>query len=125
MITPMICTPQVTIRIDCAGCGALVEHHTAGFLSAQARCDRMDAEGWACPNCDGKEPRISVAVAMLPDPIATVRQVHPRAFALPPGALCGQWSIIPHANSSPLDWPMAKGDTEAAAWLAAAERVCA
>ena len=50
---------------------------------------------------------------------------HPRAFALPPGALCGQWSIIPHANSSPLDWPMAKGDTEAAAWLAAAERVCA
>ena len=61
MITPMIRTPQVTIRIDCAGCGAL----------------------------------------------------------------CGQWSIIPHANSSPLDWPMAKGDTEAAAWLAAAERVCA
>ena len=125
MITPMIRTPQVTIRIDCAGCGALVEHHTAGFLSAQARCDRMDAEGWACPNCDGKEPRISVAVAILPDPIATVRQVHPRAFALPPGALYSEWSIIPDAAVSPLPKRIASGATEAEAWAAAAERVIA
>ena len=84
----------------------------------------MDAEGWACPNCDGKEPRISVAVAMLPDPIATVRQVHPRAFALPPCPANGRpnWSVYPHA-----EWPpdsIAEGPTEAAAWLAAAERVC-
>ena len=37
MITPMIRTPQVTIRIDCAGCGALVEHHTAAWLAAAER----------------------------------------------------------------------------------------
>lgn len=124
MIAPMIRTPQVTIRIDCAGCGALAEHHTAGFLSAQARCDRMDAEGWACPNCDGKEPRISVAVAMLPDPIATVRQVHPYAYCRPPVGPGFAWAVMEHA-AAPWGPAIAEGPTEAAAWLAAAERVCA
>ena len=125
MSIPMIRTPQVTIRIDCAGCGALAEHHTAGFLSAQARCDRMDAEGWACPNCDGTEPRISVAVAMLPDPIATVRQVHPYAYCRPPLAAGAPWAVMHHPADHFCGAPIAEGATEAAAWLAAAERVCA
>ena len=61
----------------------------------------------------------------MPDPIATVRQVHPYAFALPPCPANGRpnWSVYPHA-----EWPpdsIAEGPTEAAAWLAAAERVCA
>jgi Lar family restriction alleviation protein len=55
--------------------------------------------------------------------VEVVRRKHPKAFALPPGALSGRWTIIPHANSSPLPRPIAEGDSEAAAWEAAAKVV--
>ncbi len=127
MSTTMILTPQAVFRVACQ-CGENVHkfsnYHAAIQERDRLRIVRLQETEDAC-ECLGSAWTVDWHTEWLPDPIATVRQVHPRAFALPPGALCGQWSIIPHANSSPLDWPMAKGDTEAAAWLAAAERVCA
>ena len=123
MSTTMILTPQAVFRVTCAGCNST--RSGGAFLSRTEAQALASQEQPACGICGSVRRSMYWVFEERPDPIATVRQVHPRAFALPPGALCGQWSIIPHANSSPLDWPMAKGDTEAAAWLAAAERVCA
>ena len=119
----MINTPQLVFRVSCP-CGGTAQGGFDDYLAARAAKERLVESGAKCI-CGGNAWGLYWRSEWRPDPVATVRQVHPRAFALPPGALCGQWSIIPHANSSPLDWPMAKGDTEAAAWLAAAERVCA
>jgi hypothetical protein len=122
MSTTMILTPQLVFRVSCA-CG---ETDQGGFDNYPAVCaakQRLIESGANCI-CGGNAWGIYWRSEWLPDPIATVRQVHPRAFALPPGARCGQWSIIPSANSSPLPYPIAEGATEAAAWLAAAEGVC-
>jgi len=122
MSTPMIRTPQLVFRVSCA-CGGTDQGGLDNYPAACAAKERLVESGANCI-CGGNAWGIYWRSEWLPDPIATVRQVHPRAFALPPGALSGGWLIIPSANSSPLDWPIAKGDTEAAAWLAAAEGVC-
>jgi len=125
--TPMIRTPQLVFRVDCQ-CGEYV-YKFSSYHAAILERDRLRVVGLqeaedAC-ECRGSAWSVGWYVEWLPDPIATVRQVHPHAFALPPGALSGGWLIIPSANRSPLPDPIAEGPTEAAAWLAAAEGVCA
>lgn len=123
MITPMIRTPQLVFRVSCA-CGGTDQGGLDNYPAAHALKERLIESGANCI-CGGNAWDIYWRSEWLPDPVATVRQKYPRAFALPPGALCGQWSIIPSANRSSLPDPIAEGATEAAAWLAAAEGVCA
>ena len=118
MSTPMIRTPQVAAMLQCNLCGVSLSERLS---YAEAILTRAAMEPWKCDeSCGGTQIEVKPNIAMLPDPIATVRRIHPRAFALPPGALSGGWLIIPSANRSPLPDPIAEGPTEAAAWLAAA-----
>ena len=118
MSTPMIRTPQVAATLQCNFCGVSLSKR---LPYAEAMAAKAAMEPWECsPSCGCVAIHVALSIRLTLDPIATVRQVHPRAFALPPGALCGQWSIIPSANRSPLPDPIAEGATEAAAWLAAA-----
>ena len=118
MSTPMIRTPQVAAMLQCNLCGVSLSER---LPYAEAMAAKAAMEPWECsPSCGCVAVHVALSIRLTLDPIATVRQVHPRAFALPPGALCGQWSIIPSANRSPLPDPIAEGATEAAAWLAAA-----
>lgn len=121
MSTPMIRTPQVAATLQCNFCGVSLSRRLPYTVATSTRAAM---EPWRCDErCGGTQIDLTLSIARLPDPIATVRAKHPRAFALPPGALSGGWLIIPSANSSPLPYPIAEGPTEAAAWLAAAERV--
>lgn len=113
----MVRTPQLVFRVSCA-CGGTDQGGLDNYLAACEAKERL-VEGDTRCVCGGNAWGIYWRSEWLPDPIATVRRKHPHAFALPPGALCGQWSIIPSANSIPLPLALAEGATEAAAWAAA------
>lgn len=117
----MVKTWQIRYEPRCAACGECLGAPEETQRGAE---EQVEGEGYGkiCRYCDSYLDDIEiVAVARLcADPIATVRQAHPRAFALPPGALYSEWSIIPDAAVSPLPKRIASGATEAEAWAAAA-----
>lgn len=120
---PMIRTPQLVFRVTCQ-CGENKRDGIGDYIAAIRERDRLRSVGLqemeaACV-CRGSAWKVDWYTEWLPEPIATVRAQLPYAFALPPGALCNVWSILPNANSSPLPFPIAQGVTEAAAWSAAA-----
>ena len=114
----MINTPQLVFRVSCP-CGGTAQGGFDSYPAACAAKHRLVESGAKCI-CGGNAWGIYWRAEWRPDPIATVRQAHPRAFALPPGALYSEWSIIPDAAVSPLPKRIASGATEAEAWAAAA-----
>ena len=121
MSTPMIRTHQVATRLQCNLCGVWL----SGRLSyVEALASRAAMNPWKCEeSCGGTQIEVKHYMAILPDPIATVRQVHPYAYCRPPVGPGFAWAVMEHA-AAPWGPVIAEGPTEAAAWLAAAERVC-
>ena len=121
MITPMIRTPQLVFRVSCA-CGGTDQGGFDNYPAACAAKERLIKSGANCI-CGGNAWGIYWRSEWLPDPIATVRQVHPYAYCRPPVGPGFAWAVMEHA-AAPWGPVIAEGPTEAAAWLAAAERVC-
>jgi hypothetical protein len=123
MSTTMILTPQAVFRVTCAGCNSM--RSGGAFLSRTEAQALASQEQPACSICGSVCRSMYWVFEERPDPIATVRQVHPYAYCRPPLATGIPWAVMHHPEDHFYGAPIAEGPTEAAAWLAAAEGVCA